>query len=91
MTPELPDDDSRADALADEAVDFALRHHPSESPRFRRYIARLYIKTRLDPAERTAANTATLLGVGRRRVPEIEAAAIAKLRRELRKLHPELF
>lgn len=91
MTPELPDDDTRAESLADEAVDFALKHHPSESPKFRQFIARLYIKTRLDPAARTAANTATLLGVGRRRIPEIEATALAKLRRELRQLHPEIF
>lgn len=87
----LPDDDTTLETLADEAVDFACKHHPSESPRFRRYIARLYIKTRLDPAERTAANTATLLGVGRRRVPEIEASALAKLRRRLREQNPELF
>lgn len=91
MTPDLPDDDARADALADEAVDFACKHHPSESPRFRRYIARLYIRTRLNPEARTAANLATLLGTERRRVPEIEASALAKLRRHLREKHPELF
>jgi DNA-directed RNA polymerase sigma subunit (sigma70/sigma32) len=90
MIPDLPDDDDRAAALADEAVEFACRHHPSESPRFRRFIARLYIKTRLDPAARTTENTATLLGVGRRRVPEIEATALAKMRRELRGCRPEL-
>ena len=84
MTPELPDDDAHADALADEAVNFACKHHPSESPRFRRFIARLYIKTRLDPKARTSANIATLFGIGRRRVPEIEARAIAKIRRQIR-------
>jgi DNA-directed RNA polymerase sigma subunit (sigma70/sigma32) len=91
MTPELPDDDARAEILADEAVDFACRHHPAESARFRRRIARLYIQLRLDPSARTAANTATLLGVDRRRVPEIEATALAKLRHTLRQKNPEIF
>lgn len=92
MTSATPDDDAAAEALADEAVAFACRHHAAESPKFRRQIAALYIKTRLDPAARTAANTATLLGIqDRRRLPEIEATAIAKLRRKLIRLHPELF
>lgn len=91
MTPELPDDDAHAAALADEAVEFACRHHAAESPKFRRYIARLYIKTRIDPSARTTANTATLLGIDRRRVPDVEATALAKLRRQLREIHPELF
>lgn len=91
MTADLPDEDARAAALADEAVDFACRYHPAETPRMRKFIARLYIRTRLDPEARTTANTATLLGVDRRRIPEIEATALAKLRRELLERHPDLF
>lgn len=91
MTTDLPDDDTLAAALADDAVQFACTHHAASSPQFRRRIAQLYIKLRLDPAARTTANTAALLGVGRRRIPEIEATALAKLRRNLREQYPELF
>lgn len=91
MTPDLPDDDAQTDALADEAVEFACRHHPAASPRVRRQVARLYIRTRLHPETVTAATLGTLLGEDRRRIPEIEATALAKLRRALRNIHPELF
>jgi DNA-directed RNA polymerase sigma subunit (sigma70/sigma32) len=70
-------------ALADEAVDFALRHHPHATARVRRIVARLYIKTRLHPSARTTENLATLFGIDRRRIPEIEATALAKLRARL--------
>ena len=77
--PTIDPDDAQADALADEAVEFALRHHPAQDAKFRRRIARLYIRLRLDPEARTTTNTAILLGVERRRIPEIEATALARL------------
>jgi len=88
MPTDLPDD-APLETLADEAVEFALRHHPAADGRTRRLVARLYIKLRLDPEARTAANLGALLGEDRRRIPEIEAAALAKLRRALRDLYPD--
>ena len=87
--PTPADDEALAEALADEAVEFAISRHPAASPRMRRQIARLYLRFHLHPEVRTTANLATLLGEDRRRLPEIEAVALAKLRRQLRHLLPE--
>ena len=89
MTPDFPDES--LEVLADRAVEFAVRHHPSASPVMRRRVARLYIKLHLNPSARTAANLGTLLGEDRRRIPEIEAAALAKLRHALGTTHAHLF
>jgi DNA-directed RNA polymerase sigma subunit (sigma70/sigma32) len=89
MTPDPPD--APLDTLADEAVEFALRHHPAASGRIRRRVARLYIHLRLNPSARTAANIGELLGEDRRRIPEIEASALSKLYLACRQRHPDLF
>ena len=62
---------------------FRIRHHPDKTPR--------KIKDAMAPYELlTAEQTARVLGLTRQRVVQIEQAALAKIRRALRKQYDEL-
>lgn len=80
MPADLSDDDALADALADAWVE-AAASDPA--------LCRLALRAaglRPEPAEMTVAQLAAEHGIDRRRIPEIEAAALAKLHRHLRAL-----
>jgi hypothetical protein len=85
MTPAFPDDDedALAETLADAVIDLVNESHPAASPKFRRRIARLYLRqltgSEQRPGRISMRRLAPHLGVSKTLIHDIEHQALAKL------------
>lgn len=94
MTPEPPDDDAIADALADEVTERILAEHPRSSPEFRKKLVGLYLAQatgREKPPGRISLNRLALhLGQDRHTLQQEQSRALAKLWRAFHARYPDL-
>lgn len=83
MTPDPQSEDSLAELLADRVIALVCESHPSASPKFRRQIARLYLRqltgSEKPPGAISCRALGKTLGLSTQRISEIEAASIARL------------
>jgi hypothetical protein len=95
MPTEPTDDDAIATALADGVIALVDESHPHASPKFRRRIARLYLRqltgTEKPPGRISNASVGSYIGLSRQRASETQQIALAKLYRAITERHPDLF
>jgi hypothetical protein len=95
MSSDPTDEDALAASLADAAIRLVEESHPFGSPKFRRRIARLYLRqltgSEKPPGRITEAAVAKSIGLTKQRASEIKHTALAKLYLAIRNRHPDLF
>jgi hypothetical protein len=83
MTHDPQAEDSLAETLADRVIELVDASHPTADPKFRRRVARLYLRqltgSEKPPGEISCRALGKTLGVSGQRISEIEAAAIGRL------------
>jgi hypothetical protein len=95
MPSDPTDEDTIATDLADATIRLVDESHPHASPKFRRRIARLYLRqltgSEKPPGRISDASVASYIGISKQRASETKQTALGKLYLALRERHPELF
>lgn len=85
-------EDLAAEALADAVIALVHESHPHASPKFRRRVARLYLRqltgSEKPPGQISTARVGKALGLSQQRASETQASALAKAYLRLRHLSP---